>query len=168
MALIVTAGAANADSYVSVAEATTLLRAQFSIPTWEAATQPELEAVLRRATALLGLLVTWDGALTATTQALAFPRTGLFDPEGREVNGASIPSWLQQATAEYANELLQQGTESGRLDGIRAMSVDGVSLTFDSGGNLGAEGQLPSSVLRLVARYTSRGSRYGRLTAVRS
>ena len=167
MTLTTTPGSSTADSYVSVIDATLYLRERHVVPDWEAATQVSLEQVLRQATGLLDELTTWEGALTSTTQALSWPRTGVSDREGREIDDATIPSWLERACAEYANILLIAAQESTGLQGVRSISVDGASLSFDAGGNVAPTDGLPSSIARLVRPYGYVAG-YGRVKAVRS
>lgn len=168
MALITTPGAVDADSYVDVADATAILARQLlTLTQWEAADQLTLEAALRRATARLDLHVIWQGTLGSTTQALGWPRSGVTDREGREIDDATIPAWLEQATAEYANALLIQAGDSNRLEGIRSLSVDGLSMTFDQSVNSSADERIPVHVQQLIAPYaTTQDS--ARLTTVRS
>src|SRR5215510_7168932 len=98
MALIATSGASNANSYITQVEA--------------AVYSPAQEAAIQLATLQLDLYLAWQGTRTYPTQALAWPRTGVFYHDtGMLIPPDTIPEWLKRATAEQAgaNELNQGG-----------------------------------------------------------
>lgn len=102
MALISTPGAADANSYLSVAEANDYftLRFQSSDVKWSDVAD-QAEALLATAT---GIIETFTFGATRTTkeQALAWPRSGLVDADGYTIPDDIIPSKLKYATCEVA------------------------------------------------------------------
>jgi len=119
MALIATAGAANANSYVTVAEATAFLHERLDTAAWYAGVSTsdltlteQREAALISATRLLDEQVQWYGRPATDTQALVWPQTGQVDDRGRTVDSTTIPTAVQRATAFYALALLQDVTET--------------------------------------------------------
>jgi hypothetical protein len=68
---------------------------------WSALTAAQKAASLTKAEAYLDSL-DWQGELTATTQTIAWPRTGVYDKEGREVASDSVPDDITSAFFECA------------------------------------------------------------------
>ncbi len=95
-------GLATAESYMSVADADTYFTNHGSPAAWTGATTPAKEAALRFATAWLDGQYAWVGLVKASTQALAWPRIGGYDSEGRAVDDASVPRRIKEAVGEVA------------------------------------------------------------------
>lgn len=115
MALVVEdgTGKSDADSYLSVADATAYFVATDTkdaerhdlIAAWaEDQNDSKREAALREATAYLDgrYLERWVGSKASSAQALAWPRTGAYDAHGYAIASTTIPSKLKHATAELA------------------------------------------------------------------
>lgn len=105
MALVTTPGASSADSFVSVADCETYCAAH-GLTDWTGAADSPAdikEAALRRATAFLSNSFTWKGSkANGRSQALAWPRTEVYDGEGDEVSSTTIPVEIVQATCIIA------------------------------------------------------------------
>ena len=134
-------GLANADSYVSVAEADAYATA-YGNTTWAGATAPEKEAALRRATRYVDgrYAGRWPGyKLNGRTQALAWPRKSVLDSYGGTVASNEVPREIVSATIEVA---LREQVDPGALapdfiPGQRVVSesVGNISVTYaDEGG----------------------------------
>jgi hypothetical protein len=92
------------------------------------------------------------------TQALRWPRTFAYDIDGIEVDSATIPQFLKNATAEFAFYLLSNdltADDTRDLMGFEELKVGPISLKVDS---ITKKPVLPRSVATLIRRYT----RYGR------
>ena len=92
---------------------------------WAAATDVNQDAALIEATAEFGQRLTWRGEAASTTQALAFPRTGLTRGDV-EVAADSIPTELVRAVSLYADFVLGGGESPGGvldLGSVRGMRV---------------------------------------------
>ena len=68
---------------------------------WSSLTTAQKEASLTKAEAYLDSM-DWQGSLTATSQTIAWPRTGVYDKEGREVASDSVPADITSAFFECA------------------------------------------------------------------
>lgn len=106
MALIATAGASDANSYATVAEAQAYMDTLLTgTDGWSAATTARKEASLITATRLIDAAYRWLGSPTFSDQALGFPRTGL-ELNAQTVNPDTIPRQMKEATSEFARQLL--------------------------------------------------------------
>lgn len=104
MALVVEdgSGKADADSYLSVADADALAAERGSPTAWTALTSPAKESALRYATEWLDGKYVWAGTITYSTQALGWPRTYARDEEGRWPDSDVMPERVKVATYEVA------------------------------------------------------------------
>lgn len=94
-------GLSNANSFISLAYANTYF-ADKGISTWTGTDAVKEEALIR-ATAYLTVAYIWKGTkINGRTQALAFPRSGVYDLEGYEVADNAVPVEIQKSTAELA------------------------------------------------------------------
>ncbi|OQA35478.1 MAG: hypothetical protein BWY56_01615 [Acidobacteria bacterium ADurb.Bin340] len=121
-----TAGAATANSYASVAEADAYLAVRGDTSTWTALTTGEKEAKLQWAAIYIDTL-TFMGTRSTSTQALQWPRIGVWDRDGFEVDG--IPQALKNAQAEMAFQLIANDWTQG-LGPVsnETLSVGSISL----------------------------------------
>ena len=75
----------------------------------------------------------WDGLIASDTQALPFPRSGLYDFNGREYASDSYPNWLEVATSELA---FTAGTKDLLSDpdtiGFKSLKLGSLALTIDT------------------------------------
>lgn len=104
MALIVETGAglADAESYISVADADAYFAAHSDPSSWSGLTTAQKESALRYATTWLDRRYGWPGQVefVETPQALAWPRSSAWDAEGRELE--DVPQAVADATCEAA------------------------------------------------------------------
>lgn len=147
--VIATAGAADANSYVTVAEAQAYLDARLNVAAWTNASVDDRERAVITATRLLTPLP-WLGSRTTSAQALAWPRTACPDPDAPEgftgVRGLGylyydtsvIPVRVKDATCELALEVLNAGTaDLGTLDAdanLTSKTVGPLSKSWATGG----------------------------------
>jgi hypothetical protein len=131
--LVATVGAANANSYLTNAEAEVLLEQTPVYSVWDTKNPTEQDNALMEATRLLDEYVDWNGKIAGDTQALRWPRSEVTDPDGRAVLSTVVPTAIKTATALFAAELLSTDRQLERDDtGIRSVGVAGaVSVTFD-------------------------------------
>lgn len=136
--LITTAGAADANAYCSVAFAD---QYQLDRPpvgtTWSSATADQKSQAILWATKLMDSLWCWEGYATDAVQVLAWPRQGILQRnEWAYVPFNEIPIELQQATAEYARQLLVSdlmGNSDIETLKIRSMKAGPVAFEFGEG-----------------------------------
>ena len=108
-------GGANANSYVTLAEAETYIEARLYSDAWTNLTDEEIKKQ-----ALLGATKRIDyekfsGYIVANTQKLSFPRNGLALLDGRDINGI-IPSMVKEAQIELAIYMLSQDMSKPSVD----------------------------------------------------
>jgi hypothetical protein len=107
MALIVEdgTGLSNAESFISVADATAYHLANGNKAAWsEVAGELTKEAMLRQATTYIQnrYFAKWCGYPVVSTQKLDWPRTGVLFRNGGFVASTSVPSEVKAACAELA------------------------------------------------------------------
>ena len=129
MALVTTPGAANADSYASVAELDAYLAARVPTATLATGTTAQKEAALRAAARVLDASFVWTGTAVDSTQALTWPRNGMFTRNSFAIANTVNPVDLKNAQCELAaqmhavnltadNEALKQGITSVRAGSV--------------------------------------------------
>jgi len=134
-ALVTTAGASNANAYCTLVFANQYHENRPAAgTTWATATDPQKNAAILWATLLMDRLWEWTGYPTDAIQALLWPRGGILKLNGWEYVALDvIPVELQQATAEYARQLLasdRTGDSDIETQGITSIKAGSVELTF--------------------------------------
>jgi hypothetical protein len=132
--LVTTVGAADANAYVTltVADQYHLDRPAVGT-TWDDANPRQKTAAILWATKLLDSLYDWTGWVVDETQALLWPRNGMWYRSGYYVPSTIIPTEIQEATAEYARQLLvsdRAGDSDVETQGIKSLKAGPVSLVF--------------------------------------
>lgn len=144
MALVLdaTVGGASANTYATLAEATSYLAGRLYSAAWDDAEDSDgaqddvLERALVTATRLIDLYVRWAGWQTYPgTQALQVPRSGLIYADGvTAVPAGTVPLGVKSATIELAFRLIQNGRmpdTPADTKGLKSLSVGSISLEFD-------------------------------------
>ena len=128
-----TVGGASTNSLLTLAEAESYLHARPFHDVWDAAalTDNEKNAALIWSTRILSHY-SWIGSPTNDDQALPWPRTGIYDRDGRAQDQDAYPEWLKVACAELALALLA----SDRLgdtgtEGYSDIKIDVISLKIN-------------------------------------
>lgn len=131
MALIVTPGAVDANSYVSVADATGYFSLSYNRTAWGNAGNGDKEKALAESTRLLDTFVTWIGDIATDEQALRWPRTNVYDPDGRVVSDTTIPQAIKDITCELAYSILQNSGFDITENTIDKLRVGPINIDFD-------------------------------------
>lgn len=160
-------GLANATSYVSVAEANDYytINPNFAA-TWTALTNTSKEHLLAWATRVLDQKTEWKGCLSVpATQALRWPRTYVYDRDGRMIAPNKIPPQLKEAVFEFAKYLHENDPTVGQdIEFLKSMRVDVIELEWQD--NAG-QSVFPSIIGNIIAPLgyfrTGGGSRFGRI-----
>jgi len=132
--IIATAGAANANSYCTLAEANAYHDARSVVASWDNASNDEKSRALVMATRLLDEHVEWKGEASTGTQALGWPRTYTYDLNGNEIVGDVVPQKLKEAEAEFARQLLEADRSADsktETEGVKEMKVGEIEFTFE-------------------------------------
>jgi hypothetical protein len=161
-------GLTNSDSYISVVEADALA-ATYGDPssTFTTLLTARKQELLKAATSILDIYLSFNGTLYSTTQALKFPRSLFYDTEGRLLTG--VPNIIKIATllqAEYQNEnTIASSTEQG-VNSVKVGPLE-VSLKSDETTN---PSKLPIAphVVAMLSPYSTVGvSSRGRIVSRR-
>lgn len=155
-----TVGAANANSYLSVANATTILDERLGASAWTDADLADQGRALIMATRDIDSLRI-SGRRYTSTQALMFPNSVQIEPADE------IPLDVQRACAEQALWLLQNSGTGGRSErqqlqaqGVSSYTIGNLSETFSGGAGASSQfGNLCSEAQRFLQGYVSRTGR---------
>jgi len=147
LTIIATPGSATANAYCTLAEADAYCESHVAGEAWVDADEDMKLAAIIQATRELDSYVEWTGAPTTIgTQALAWPRCGMYAPNAGLVDPSSwavipsnvIPARLKNACAEQAR-LLIAGDRAAELDqqvqGLSALSVGNGAVSLNFQGN---------------------------------
>jgi hypothetical protein len=115
------------NSYIDVTNADLYFAERLHSVNWTGAETADKEKALIQATGMIDDLFDWPGTVTDEDQSLGWPRTGVYDCEGREVDPDTIPDAIEKATCEQAiyllgaidpnqtPDLIKQGFKKGKL-----------------------------------------------------
>jgi hypothetical protein len=146
-----TPGASNANSYLTLNEAQAYFDTRLFSDAWDNSDDQTKALIMatrtidmlfqpytylittKDGTQLLRTRPSWTGAASTTTQALSWPRTGMFDRNGNPIPVDVIPQQLKDAVAELAGQL-SKGDRTLDSDvavqGITSIKAGSVALTF--------------------------------------
>ena len=163
--LIATAGATNANTYPTLAEAETYFESRIAIAAWAAATDPNKNISLSMATRLIDQQVLFRGWMYDSDQSLQWPRRGVMGRTGNYLTDNTIPQFLKDATSEYAALLLTEDRtiESGTKGYDRISVADAIYVRFDK---YDRKKVMPPSVWSFLKFYGSRIGAHRRLVRV--
>lgn len=154
MALVLdaTVKGANANSYVTQAEADTYFDGRLNASAWTGAGSgagAAREQALVAATTRLEQ-ETYYGYKTTTTQRLKWPRSGVDDEDGSTYSADVIPRCVKEACFEMALALLQDSKQldATGLAGFENVRVGPLSVTIK---HPEPNGKLPAQVQRLLS-----------------
>ncbi len=167
---IVTPPDATANSYVSLADAEVYHESILNNSEWTAAVDDTKNRALVMATGLLDPLG-WKGVKTDTLadNALRWPRYGVLNQDGQELDGNTVPELLENATSQLAFELIKTDrlTDVGasKAAGVKVSQVGPLKIENFEGDNDGSFlPSIPTTVLEMVDPLLTSG--YGRGSAV--
>lgn len=158
MALTLTAtpGAANANTYVTKAEASAVggyWETRLFRTTWTGASVADRNAALVWATSLLDYWVDWYGAVVDDEQALRWPRYDVQTVDNVLIDYDEIPTFLKDATAELAGHLLAgDPTDAPDTLGFSRMKVGSLEIDVDKS-DRDSETTIPDHVKAMVEPY---------------
>lgn len=177
MALVSDPSLAGFNSYASLAEADAYHATRLHNTTWTGAINATKEAALIWATRNFEILQ-WRGWMTNPAQNLQWPRAGVFKNGGEVIDpsdsalysniifdSATIPTFLQEATAEAAMWLIasDQNAPVG-TEGFKRIKADVLELEIDKQDR---PSWMNSAVRNMVWRYLRNSNPY-QATVVRS
>lgn len=165
MALTTTPGGALSDSYLTVADADALAGADIGTEAvkWLAATAPQKEAALRRATRDLDTYLRTGWRRYSSTQALLFPRVIDVRTVADELT-AFIPHNLELATYEQATYVLANAEVLDRAATRKARQLASVSepnTAYTRTPDEAPAAHLSPAALHYLGGYRTVGTRRG-------
>jgi hypothetical protein len=146
--LVATAGATNANSYATMAEADTYFDERLQATNWIGEKARALIMATRRIDVLR-----FEGEKVSTAQALKWPRIEAYDDDGEEYDTSTVPAIVKQATYELALKILNDDAASTDtlgvtgLESIRRAKVGPLEVEVYKGFKAA---DLPDTVLRLL------------------
>lgn len=149
--IVATAGAADANSYATTAQATAYHEGHPWASVWAEASGLKQARALVTATRLLDAAIKWHGTVASSTQALAWPRCCAEDRQGRVYASTVIPTPVVEATCEFARQLLAADRTADRdsdTAGLSRLKAGPVELEFKQGS--GGAKVLPDAVVLLL------------------
>ena len=147
LVIVATPGASNANSFVTAAEMTAYCEGRLNASVWTASAA-QLPALVEASRDLSYLY--WKGSTVDATQALAWPRAYVQDPDAPYDDEAItlddivyfdediVPQRVKDATCELALQYLKAGTTDLAMpdptDGIASKQVDVISVSYVTNG----------------------------------
>lgn len=125
-------GKSTAESYISVADATTYFTAR-AVTTWAAlATDAIREAALRKATEYMvnTYRTRWQGTRKTEDQALCWPRYAV-TVEGYLIADDAVPEAVKRACAELALKASAADLAPDMTQGVISEQVGPIAVTYD-------------------------------------
>ena len=152
MALIVTPGASNANSYATLIEADAYHDTRLHNAEWTAAGDATKEAALIWATRELDANFCWYGRKATEEQSLDWPRYGMYDKDGYSIDSDIVPDQVKNAEAELAFMLIKDDrtTAADPECGVKSAKIDTLSVEFDKTDRQNA---LPDSAVALIQEF---------------
>lgn len=156
MALDATLGGPSANSFQTLAEADARAAERTHLAAYKAADDPAKTTALLTAAALMTYAFRWDGLLKDDDQALPWPRTNVYDPDGRYIEDNEIPPAVLEAQLLLADFVLRADrTKEPALlgKGIDSIKVGPIAITAAKALGTSPTAPFPPAVLDLLAPY---------------
>lgn len=148
-------GHVDANSYVDVTYADGFFAYSVDNASWPT-TDVEKEAALIEATRVLDSQFSWAGLIASETQALRWPRTEVYDADGRAISDSAVPKAIKDATCSLAYFLIQSGGLRVAEGEAKAVKVGPIDIKL-------AEGSETIGVPKYIAQSLTN---YGSFTGV--
>lgn len=123
-------GKSTAESYISVADASSYFTAR-AVTTWAAlATDALREAALRKATDYMENTYTWQGTRKTEEQALSWPRYNVV-VDGYLIDDDIVPEAVKRACAELALKSTTADLSPDMAQGVTREKVGPIEVEYD-------------------------------------
>lgn len=139
--VIATVGDPDANSYVTVAEATAYFGDSFGKGLWASASEPDRESLVITASRMLDQYILWIGEKTSEDQGMEWPR------KGTKYADDIVPSKVKYATYELAYYILENNGVSFSNQAIDSVKVGPISVDFTANS---VDAGIPSFIENLV------------------
>lgn len=153
-----TVGGASSNSFLTLADANTLIHARPFHSDWDDITDDDVKnASLVWATRTLSRY-RWKGNIVDTDQALPFPRSGLYDHDDRQYADDEIPEWLEFACSELAFIIATEDrTVDSGTEGYSEIKVASIAVKIDK---YDRPAEVPDIVYDYFKQWVYQGARY--------
>lgn len=125
-------GLSTAESYISVADATTRLTAIGNNTAWDALTTTQQEQALRKATDYIEqrYRTNWKGQRLNSTQALSWPRAWV-EIDGWYQDSDEVPTAVANACADLAVRTLTETLNTDLTQGVKRKKIGPLETEYD-------------------------------------
>lgn len=145
-------GLSTSNAYCTVDEADLYHEMRLHNAVWTEASDDDKEIAIMWATKLLDNNITWDGLKYTEDQALDWPRDGVLDRGGYEIDVDEIPQFLKDATAEFAFWLIAADlTADDASKGYRRIKAGSLELEVNRWDRKGIVPRAVWSIIRFCA-----------------
>lgn len=154
-----TVGGVDANSYVTLDFANAYFADRTHAEAWDSVV--DKESVLVTATSVIDWYVSWKGTRVSGTQALDWPRSGVYDKVGVLYEETVIPADVKIAVVEYALTSLtgEDRTSDGALAGLTEVRAGSLMLKTDDGVYDNTPDTIPEKIwMILTGLYVRRSS----------
>lgn len=168
MALVSTPGSSSADTYATLAEFESHLGIKLPPVIWTLGDgdptlaqdigDPILEGSLKLSAILLDRSFDWNGTISYSGQARAFPRSGLLSGNGEALDSATNPPEIKLAQMEWAAQL-------GSTDFFSENVAAKLGVSKVKAGSVEVEFQENRTAMDYI-RLASQGARYLQVPAI--
>jgi len=155
MALIATVGGADTNSYVTLDEAESYFENRVHAGDWE--NVEDQEAALVTASLTIDWYVKWKGTRVAETQAMQWPRSGVYDDRGELYSESVVPQKVKTAVFEFAlSSIGSDRTADGDLAGLNKIKAGSLEIVTDDGVYNTLPGTIPDKIWKILSGLTLR------------
>ena len=156
MALDATVGSPDANSYITVSEATSYFSDRAFSSGWDDV--DDQAALLVTASKQLDWYVTWKGTKATSEQGMDWPRDGVVDELGNPIPNDIIPKAVKEAVAEYALSSFESDrTADDDLAGLAMVQASTLKVQTDGGGSTStAKETIPDKIWKMLSGLTTR------------
>lgn len=145
-------GLSTSNAYCTKDEADEYHEMRLHNTTWTTAATATQEAAIMWATKLLDNNISWDGLKYTEDQALEWPRDGVYDRGGYEIDVDEVPQFLKDATAEFAFWLIASDlTSDDPSKGYRRIKAGSLELEVNRWDRKGIVPRAVWSIIRFCA-----------------
>lgn len=159
---------AGANSYASVTDATDYFTPDINFSAiWNALTATQQQHRLAWATRILDQKTYWRGTRTANTQALRWPRSGVYSKDGELVDDDEIPIEIVAATCElakYLNTSTNDLTVGPDATNLKRVKADVVELEYQDGVQQSTVPSIINAIISGLGVFRAGGSSFARIS----
>jgi len=163
MALVIdaTVGGTSANSYATIAEIDEFVLSNPHDTTWDDVSDANKIGYAIFATRVINERIAWYGWVAVQTQALDFPRGGIYDKNSYSISSSIVPTDIKNGQAEMARLLVDRDrTADPDTKGYREIYLGPIRLNIDK---RDAPRALPASVYNILQWYGVRTTKRARL-----